>query len=156
LVVLISVGLILVWKVQGMSMRSDFVRALRTGDIHGPHRDLVGKTWSDEELATAEVLKVPEHGNVERSLERSIHALGRVVVPSQRYGYQGSVRDASTGSVHVFGRTRTAPHRWCWYGISLSDIPQHLERRMRQVEEMHQRAKEKVPREAGASGSAGQ
>jgi hypothetical protein len=141
LLILTSVGLVLVWKVQGMTMRGDFVRALREGDIHGPHRDLVGKVWTDDELATAEVLKVPVSYNVEQSIERSVHSWGRIVVSGDRYEYQGMVRDANTGIIHVFGRTRTAPYRWCWADISMSSMPQQLERHMQELEAMKQRAK---------------
>ena len=141
-IVLISAGLLVVWGVQGKSMEGDFREALRAGTIDGVHRDLVGKQWSPEELATIEVIKIAAGAGKERALERAVHARGRIVIASGMYEFQGTIRDNATNIVHLFGYRRSDPRKWCWEGIHPESMPQHLQRRMQQLEEMKNRARQ--------------
>ena len=107
--------------------------------VESPHRDLLGKTWSDAELSTVEVIKVVESYGTQRSIERAIHSRGQIVVPAHQFAFQGSVRDGATNIVHVFGYTRTSPSRWCWVTFDAASMQEHLNRRMQQLEDMKKR-----------------
>ncbi len=131
--------IVAIWTFQGANMHDDFVRALRSGDIAGPHRDMLGKQWTEEELSTATVLKLPGDSGVERALMREIHMRGREVISRLEYEYQGAVRDSQTGIVHVFGFRRYPPRLWCWAAIHPSSLQEHLRQRMEQVEKLQQR-----------------
>jgi hypothetical protein len=137
-VVLVGAGVVVTWKLQGWGMRDDFVEALRTGQIEAVHRDLQGKTWTDEELATVTVLTVPRKATRQRAIIRTVHEGGRLVVPRDRFAYQGTIRDATTGVVHVFGYTRAAPHRWCWEGMDPDTLGPQLEQRLEQLKKMQE------------------
>ncbi|MBN1394749.1 MAG: hypothetical protein JW959_06970 [Pirellulales bacterium] len=128
-----------IWTFQGANMHDDFVRALRSGDVAGPHRDLVGKQWTEEELATAEVLRLPGNSGRQRALTRDLHTRGRDVISGLQYEYQGTVRDNQTGIIHVFGLRRQTPQQWCWAAIHPSSLQEHLRQRMEQVEKLQQR-----------------
>ena len=139
LIPLMMAVLVAIWTFQGASMHDVFVQALRSGNIAGPHRDLQGKQWTEEELSTAEVLKLPGDFGVERAWTREIHTRGRDVISRLQYEYQGTVRDSQTGIVHVFGFRRQTPRRWCWAAIHPSSLQQHVQQRLEQAEKLQQR-----------------
>jgi hypothetical protein len=130
-----------VWHFQGAGMRSAFVEALRTGDVGGLPIDLQGKRWSEQELARVEVIKVPDGSGTERAVSQQIHDRGRLVLPSNRYEYQGTIQDVSTGILHVFGYQRQEPRGWRWFSIHPSSIKRHLERVQERVDELKRKAK---------------
>ena len=94
-----------------------------------------GKQWTEEELATIEVLKVPAGSGREQSLSRAAHDRGRLVVSSQQYAYQATVTDQTTGIIHVFGYTRREPPTWQWASIHPSSAKLHIEQRAQQLED---------------------
>lgn len=132
---------VVVWQFQGAGMRSDLVQALRTGNVGGLPVDLQGKRWSEQELAQVEVLAVPDSAGTERAISREIYERGRVVVSSHRYAYQGTIADANTGILHVFGFQRRQPRVWRWVTIHPSSHKLHIERRQEQLDEMLRKAK---------------
>ncbi len=137
-VILIPVVLLVVWAIQGKSMEGDFQAALTSGTIDDLHRDLQGKQWSGDELATVEVIKVPAGTGKERAVGQAIHGRGRIVVSPIQYEYQATVRDMTTNIVHVFGFRRSEPRKWCWHGFHPDSMQQQLQRRLEQLEEMKQ------------------
>lgn len=139
ILIAIPIALLGIWALRGASMEGDFAEALRTGNVHGVPVELSGKQWSSEELATIQVLLVPDSQGRQQALTRSLHARGRIVVSPNRYQYQATVRDGSTQIVHVFGYRRSEPLSWCWDSIHPDSLPLHLQRRMRQVEGMQDR-----------------
>lgn len=139
LLALIMAVTVVIWTVQGVSMRDDFVAALRSGNVATLHRDLIGKQWTEEELSTAEVIKLPDDTGVERAWTREMHLRGRDVISRLQFEYQGTVRDNQTGIIHVFGFQRRAPRHWCWAAIHPSSHRQHLERQMEELEKMRKR-----------------
>ena len=145
LILLIPIVLLGIWAFQGRSMEGDFADALRTGAVKGVHRDLQGKQWSPEELATIEVLKVPAGAGRERALTRTIHSRGRILVSSNLYEYQGTVRDSATDIIHVFGYRRSEPRHWCWEQFHPDSMQIHLQHRTEQLEEMKKRAAQQQP-----------
>jgi hypothetical protein len=138
LVVLVGGSVVVVWKIQGWGMRDDFIQALRDGQIVAVHRDLQGKTWTDEEFATAAVLKVTPRITRQRAIIRTVHEGGRVMVARDRFAYQGTIRDSTTGVVHVFGYTRDSPHRWCWEAMDPDTLGPQLEQRLEQLKKMQE------------------
>ncbi len=124
------------WQVQGTSMRGDFVRALQSGKATQFNLELRDKTWSEEELSTADVIKVPTSAGKEQSLIRAVHSQGRVFLSGHEYLFQGSVRDSDTGLVHLFGFQRRDPQHWRWARYHPDSQGQHLDRRMKQLEDM--------------------
>ncbi len=138
LVVLVGAGVVVAWKIQGWGMRGDFIQALRAGKIVAVHRDLQGKTWTAEELATATVLKVPPGTGRRRAIIRTVHEGGRVMVPRDRFACQGTILDSTTGIVHVFGYTRDAPHRWCWEAMEPGTLGPQLEQRLEQLKTLQE------------------
>ena len=134
-----------VWQFQGAGMRSDFVQALRTGDVGGLPVDLQGKRWSEQELAQVEVLAVPDSAGTQRAISREIYERGRVLVSSHQYAYQGTIVDASTGILHVFGFQRRQPRVWRWVTIHPSSFKLHIERRQEQLDEMYMYARPSRP-----------
>ncbi len=150
--VLLLVIPVLIWSFQGSAMRGDFVEALRQDNASLPV-DLRGKQWTEQELATAVVLKLPGGSGRERALSRGLHDRGRFVIsPIQ---YQGTVTDETTGIVHVFGYPRKGPPVWHWASIHTSSADLHIQRRAQQLEEMKQQwdAKKAQPTEALSAGA---
>jgi len=132
---------VVVWQFQGAGMRSDLVQTLRTGKVGGLPVDLQGKRWSEQELAQVEVVAVPESAGTERAISREIYERGRVLVSSHQYAYQGTIADADTGILHVFGFQRRQPRVWRWVTIHPSSHKLHIERRQEQLDEMSCKAK---------------
>ena len=138
LAVLIPVA---VWQFQGAGMRSDFVQALRAGNVGGLPVDLQGKRWSEQELAQVEVLAVPDSAGTQRAISTEVYSRGRVLLASHRYEYQGTIQDASTGILHVFGYQRRERRGWRWVTIHPSSHKLHIERRQEQLDEMLRKSK---------------
>lgn len=132
MIVLVIVGIhlvvIAVWHVLAMSMRSDFRHALTEGRVSGLPMDLVGKTWSADELATVEVLKLVSSSYV-YAIEVVLYVGRRDVVGGNRFSYQATITDLSTGKRHVFGYWRGEPHRWMWETL---DDPGQMQRLLEQ------------------------
>lgn len=137
----VPLALLVIWAYQGKSMEADFVERLRADDVKALHRDLRGKQWSAEELATVHVMKVPADTGPQRALVRAAHSRGQIVISSIQYAYQGTVRDNTTGIVHVFGYRRSEPKHWCWVSIHPDSMREHLQRRMEELEQMEKRAR---------------
>jgi hypothetical protein len=135
-ILLIPVLMLVIWAFQGQSMKDDFAKALSEGVVKEVHRDLQGKEWSPDELATIEVLKVPDSFGTEQAVTRALHARGRIFVSARQYEFQATVRDASTDIVHVFGYRRTDPRHWCWDGFHPDSMQVHLQRQQQRLEEM--------------------
>jgi len=135
---------VLVWSLQGSAMHDDFVQSLRSGSASLPV-DLRGKKWTEAELATVEVLKLPSSVGREQALSRGLHDRGRVVVSPLQFEYQGTVTDEATGIVHVFGYARKGTAGWRWVSVHPSSVERHIERRVQQLEEAKRQweAKEK-------------
>jgi len=123
------------WSISGAAREDGFVDALRAGEIHLPV-DIRGKQWTEQELATAEVIALPGSTGREQALGRSIHDRGRLVISPRQFEFQGTITDAETGIVHVFGFPRKPPHRWRHETIHPSSIQKHIDRRVEQLEEM--------------------
>ncbi len=130
-----------VWQFRGAGMRSDFVEALRAGNVGGLPIDLQGKRWSEQELAEVEVLAVPDSAGTQRAISTELYSRGRVLLPSHQYEYQGTIQDASTGILHVFGYQRRQRRGWRWFTIHPSSHKLHIERRQEQLDEMLRKAK---------------
>jgi len=132
IVVIIIIGIHLIviaaWHVQAMTMRNDFRRALTEGRVTGLPMALLGKTWSTEELATVDVLKLVSSSYV-YAIEVALYAGKRDVVGGNRYSYQAMITDLSTGKRHVFGYWRGEPHRWMWETF---DDPGQMQRLLEQ------------------------
>ncbi len=138
-ILLVPIVLLCVWVWEGASMESDLAESLRSGAVHGMHRDLQAKQWSPEELATIEVLKVPVGAGRERAMVNAVQARGRVFVSAKLYEYQGSVRDNATDIVHIFGYRRSEPHHWTWVQFHPNSLQLQVQRRKQQLDEMKQR-----------------
>lgn len=138
-ILLIPAILLAIWALQGESMESDFAEALRNGDVAGLHRDLQGKQWTADELATIDVLKIPGGYGRERAIARSIQTRN-IFVSRQLFEYQATIRDDTTGLVHVFGFRRSEPRQWCWDQFHPNSLQAQVKRRLKQVEEMKNRA----------------
>lgn len=139
LFVAISAAVLLVWKVQASRMRTHFINAMRNGEVHIGQVDLQKKVWTEEELATTEVLKLDTGYGRERSIERSLHSGGQYTLSQHQYTYQATVMDADTGIKHVFGYLRAEPRRWSWAGIHPDSAEEHIRLRQEQVDQMRQR-----------------
>jgi hypothetical protein len=140
--VLVVLGLALlvpvaIWSFEGSRMRGDFIRVLRSGSVDLP-LELRDKSWTERELAGVEVLRVAGGSGKEQAVSRTIHDRGRVVVSSHQYGYQGTIKDDATGIVHVFGYSRSGSPGWRWVSIHPSSAKLHIDRQMRQLEQMKQ------------------
>lgn len=135
-IVLIPVGLLVLWQVQGARLELDFVQALREGKVGTLHRDLQQKVWNDKELAEVEVIRVPEGAGKERALERHLQTAGRVFIPAHQYSYQAIISDSNTGIIHVFGYQRSEPQGWRWVTFHPSSMQQQMKRRLEQLDKM--------------------
>jgi len=132
---------VVVWQFQGAGMHSDFVQALRTGNVGGLPVNLQGKRWSEQEFAQIEVLAVPDSAGSERAISTELYSRGRVLLASHQYAYQGTIQDASTGIIHVFGYQRRERRGWRWVTIHPSSHKLHIQRRQEQLDEMLRKAK---------------
>ena len=135
-ILLVPVLMLVIWAFQGQSMEDDFAKALRGGAVKGVHRDLQGKEWSSDELATIEVVKVPNSFGKEQAVTRALHSRGRIFVSARLYEFQATVRDAATDIVHVFGYRRVDPQHWCWEGFHPDSMQVHLQRQQQRLEDM--------------------
>ena len=121
-------------------MRKDLVLSLRAGTVRTLHRDLQDKVWSEEELADADVLRVPGGAGVQRGITRQVQSGGRIVLSPVQYAYQGTVPDRDTGIVHVLGYQTGEPEGWRWVMIHPSSLERQVQRRVEQLEEMKRQA----------------
>lgn len=103
ILVLTTLVPVVFWSLQGMSMRHDFVEALRSGRTGPLPVWMWGKQWTEHELAGAEVLKLPTSAGTERALSEGIYDRGRLLLSSEQFEYQGTVKDETTGIILVFG-----------------------------------------------------
>ena len=90
---------------------------------------LVDKVWSDADLATAKVRKIPVSYGRERALSTALYTLGDDSLPSTAYGYQAAVVDTSTGMKYWFGRSRRDPGAWMWAGIHPDSMDRWIKQR---------------------------
>jgi len=134
LLVGVSGGLLAVWKIQATHMAGNFAETVRSGQLDGLPIDLRGKTWTEEEIATVEVIKLDDSWGRERSIERSIHMRDAMASRAQ-YAYQAVMTDLDTGIRHVFGYSRRSPQRWLHVTIHRDSMEQHIQRRMQQQQE---------------------
>ncbi len=133
---LVCLAPVVVWQFQGAGMRSDFVAALRNGNVGAMPLELQQKVWTERELSQAEVLRVPDNSGTQRAISRGIHDRGRLTVRSHQFEYQGTIRDESTGILHVFGFQRREPRTWRWVTIHPSSLQLHIERRQEQLDDL--------------------
>jgi hypothetical protein len=131
-VVAVMTGILAVWQMQANRMERDFVDAIRAGRVRSFPIDLRDKTWTDAELATAEVIKLDQSAGRERALVRLAHTGGGYTLSSARFSYQAVVTDTS-GIKHVFGYRRADPGGWTWETIHPDSAQQHLQQRFGQA-----------------------
>lgn len=124
----VSAAILLFWRVQATRMERDFREALAAGRVTGLTVGLTGKAWTADDLATARVLRLDNSYNVERALLRWVHTQGDVQISEERFSYQGSVTDISTGIRHVFGYRR-AGGGWQYQSIHRDSMQRHIEQR---------------------------
>lgn len=139
LALLVMIGLVVVWSLRGRSMRGHFVEALRSGKAAESSIQLRGKTWTDQEIATVEVIALPSDTGPQRAIARSLHDRGRSVISGTAYSFQATVEDSQTKIVHVFGYQRREPEHWRWVTIHPASMEKHLRRRMKQLESLQNR-----------------
>lgn len=118
-----------VWQAQSFQMRGEFVRAMKAGRVTQFPPYLVDKVWSDADLATAKVRKIPVSYGRERALSTALYTLGDDSLPSTAYGYQAAVVDTSTGMKYWFGRSRRNPGAWMWAGIHPDSMDRWIKQR---------------------------
>ena len=117
-------------------MTGDFVEAMQAGRVEAFPPDLVGKEWSEEELAGAHVLKLPSGYGRQGALTRSIQTAGEYTISRQMYAYQATVTDGDTGIKHLFGLRRRGAGGWCWAGIHPDSMELHTQRRGAEAERL--------------------
>jgi hypothetical protein len=122
------------WSMQARGVKPEFVQALRENKVTGLPINLQGKTWSEAELASVYVRKVPRGAGQEQSIPRAIHTRGDYTLSSSRYTYQGTINDGATGVKHVFGRLRRQPGTWRYEGIHPDSAEKHIQRRQQQLD----------------------
>ncbi len=138
-ILIIPIVMLVIWAVRGESMQGEFVQALEAGQVRGLHRDLQEKAWSDEELATVEVLEIPASVGREQALSRAMHSRGRIVLSPIQYAYQATIEDKATNLTHVFGFRRDNPRHWCWASFHPDQLQEVIRRRQQELEEMTSR-----------------
>lgn len=130
--IIISIALIFVvalyWRIQGASRVDDFVDAMRNGEVQISQVHLRDKVWTDEELATVEVLRLPDSFSKEQSLSRAVHLGSGYTISRHMYSYQATMTDLETGNVHLFGFPRNGPQVWRWESIHPDSMRENLER----------------------------
>jgi hypothetical protein len=116
-------------QAQSMEKRGEFVRAMRAGRVTQFPPYLADKVWSDADLATTTVRKIPSPYR-RHTLGDSLHRLaGGHTLPGTAYGFQAAVVDTSTGMRYWFGRSRQEPGRWTWAGIHPDSMARWIEQR---------------------------
>lgn len=127
IMIAISVVSAAIWKVFAIRMEEDFRRALTDSRVDSLPPDLLGKTWSAQELATVDCVKVMRSTGRHGALSRLILTFGQDYVSGRYYAYQAMITDSSTGKRHVFGYTRSAPRHWRWETVTPESMLRHLE-----------------------------
>jgi hypothetical protein len=135
----VMIGMLIYWQLRSDGMRDSFVQALQSGTATETCLELRDKTWSDDELAAADVVLVPESAGREQAILRTLHSRGRIVLAPRQFQYQGTIRDASTGRIHVFGFPRREPRKWRWTGLHPDSLAEHIQQRAEQLERLQDR-----------------
>lgn len=132
ILVAVGGGIVLHWEVQAAMMRRNFVGALRRGEVDSIPVILAGKVWTENELASAHVIRlIPDSFQV--ALEYHLYTRGDVHIPENRFSYQATITDATTGIRHLFGYPLTGPQRWRWQGIHPASAQRYIELRVPQT-----------------------
>ena len=130
--VAVTLGILLVWRVQASRMERDFREAVRAGRLDGLPVELREKVWTDADLATVRVIRLDQSYGKERALLRLMHTAGENTINERQFSYQGMITDATTGIRHVFGYRRDARGGWQYVSIHLDSIQQHIQQRANQ------------------------
>ena len=117
LVVAVSGGILLSWRIAAHRMAKDFTWELRAGQVEGLPIGLRDKVWTEEELSTVEVLTLDDSYGPQRSLERFAHTRGGYTISPSQYSHQAEVMDSSTGIRYIFGHRRAEPGGWRYVTI---------------------------------------
>ena len=143
LLILLILGILLAlpvifWRARAVGKDNELAEVLRQWEIPNPHRDLQGKTWTEEELATIEVVALAGGFGREQAISRSIQNRD-ALIPAQQYEFQGIVTDFATGRKHVFGKRRSEPRRWVWVTMHPDSTREMIEQ-LRQEQATYGRA----------------
>ncbi|GMW00583.1 MAG: hypothetical protein AMXMBFR84_17200 [Candidatus Hydrogenedentota bacterium] len=122
----------LIWRTEARRAKPEFVSAVNAGQVHNVPIGLKEKTWTSAETATVQLKKVPIGRGRRQALARLFNP--GVVVPGDNFDMQATMMDNETGIRHVFGRMRTDPHHWIWYGIHPDSMELHIRLRQEEVE----------------------
>ncbi len=147
-----SVAILAVWQMQAGRMRRDFREAAAAGRLNSLPIGLRDRIWSPADLATAEVIHLdPQHGTQRASLSL-LHTRGTAVISEDRYSYQATVTDTTTGIRHVFGYRRNPPGAWEYITVHPDSARQYIQQHVRDHPVPARRgASERVTSEAPAN-----
>lgn len=116
------------WRLQGAGMKGSFIKAMKNGEVHMTMVNMVDKVWTEDEYKTVKVLRLPDSYGVEQAWSREIHMGGRYTIGRALYSCQGQITDLETGMIHMFGYTKSRPHRWLHQGFHPDSAAEMLER----------------------------
>ena len=127
----VFVGVFACWQLLAFRMSGDFVDALRNGSVNDTlPLDLHGKTWTEAELGTVEVIRLSQGAGKEQALQRHIHTGGGHTLSPRLYAYQATITDAATGYKHVFGYHRAEGRGWCYAELHRDSARQRVQQRL--------------------------